>query len=801
MCCEWSFTKSTHNRSTLCSARLLLALRVGLVFMLLLGSNIGLAVEPAGHEVLDLLQGLNATSAESLAGLRYTNGPNTSSPAILLEDPVRYIAMSRSFSQRAQRLLADHSDVTFLCSVQQKPGNTGTILALNSESNRLVEIESNGKLDELRFHYVHNGRVVQETFPYMLSDGLWHRLAISVSGDRISVYVDCNRIYQRTIQTPDRTMPLGSRPTSLFLGQRDGQYALFRGALQDVKIVTQAHGYLLQCPQQDTECSTCAKFQDLEQRVKEMTTMYTELTRKNGTVECHREECPSCPNPVYRDGECCPICQTTCYYSGKYYYHGQTVNPAVCVTCTCVNAVMQCNQLDVQKECPQLNCPESERISVHGECCPVCKGTDFCALGHDCHSNASCVNLATKYACHCQKGFDGDGHRCEDIDECKVAGGPKGHHCSDNTVCVNTQGSYRCDCLKGYSRQDSSECKDYDTCVNGINKCQGDFECVNVNGSYTCQCKEGYVSDGQSCQPHCRGDCRNGGKCIAPNVCECRHGYIGANCELDIDECNLGISNCQGHSVCVNIPGWYHCDCLEGFHSSWPDNNLGHLCLDVNECKGEGEGHTCHPSLTCVNTEGGYTCQCPNSSGCHKNCMHEGKVHLDKSRWTSVKDVCQECTCQEGRTICHDSPCDCASPSVNLRCCPSCDSSSTCPHQEFLVHQQSGDTWFYQCQRCKCMQGETSCWPINCPQQTCQNAIQRPGDCCPVCADTNPCAAWAMETGGQDLSQLSCSHAGVSYSHGDEWTLPSDLCTKCQCKAGHICCSAIQACGGSRPRF
>ncbi|KAI8752740.1 protein kinase C-binding protein NELL1 [Biomphalaria glabrata] len=85
MCCEWSFTKSTHNRSTLCSARLLLALRVGLVFMLLLGSNIGLAVEPAGHEVLDLLQGLNATSAESLAGLRYTNGPNTSSPAILLE--------------------------------------------------------------------------------------------------------------------------------------------------------------------------------------------------------------------------------------------------------------------------------------------------------------------------------------------------------------------------------------------------------------------------------------------------------------------------------------------------------------------------------------------------------------------------------------------------------------------------------------------------------------------------------------------------------------------------------------------
>ncbi|KAH9508397.1 hypothetical protein Btru_055117 [Bulinus truncatus] len=46
---------------------------------------LSLAVEPAGHDVLDLLQGLNATSADSLAGLRHTSGPNTSSPAILLE--------------------------------------------------------------------------------------------------------------------------------------------------------------------------------------------------------------------------------------------------------------------------------------------------------------------------------------------------------------------------------------------------------------------------------------------------------------------------------------------------------------------------------------------------------------------------------------------------------------------------------------------------------------------------------------------------------------------------------------------
>lgn len=40
-------------------------------------------------------------------------------------------------------------------------------------------------------------------------------------------------------------------------------------------------------------------------------------------------------------------------------------------------------------------------------------GTDFCALGNDCHINASCVNLATRYACQCHSGFQGDGRHCK----------------------------------------------------------------------------------------------------------------------------------------------------------------------------------------------------------------------------------------------------------------------------------------------------------------------------------------------------------------------------------------------------
>ncbi|CAG5125876.1 unnamed protein product, partial [Candidula unifasciata] len=261
-----------------------------------------------------------------------------------------------------------------------------------------------------------------------------------------------------------------------------------------------------------------------------------------------------------------------------------------------------------------------------------------------------------------------------------------------------------------------------------------------------------------------------------------------------IDECALGISKCHGHSVCINMPGWYHCDCLEGYHSTWPDNHYGSLCLDIDECQDEGEGHTCHPSMQCVNKEGGYTCQCRNTEPCHSSCIFEGSEHSDGSKWTSPMDACKDCQCKAGRTTCHQIACNCSNPKVDLKCCPSCDSGSTCEHQEFKTRQQNGDAWVYQCQRCECLHGEIDCWPLSCPKLTCQNAIQRPGECCPVCAESNPCVSLTLETGGQDLSQTKCAYMGSSFSHGEEWQLESDRCTLCQCKAGHICCTFTQTC-------
>lgn len=82
--------------------------------------------------------------------------------------------------------------------------------------------------------------------------------------------------------------------------------------------------------------------------------------------------------------------------------------------------------------------------------------------------------------------------------------------------------------------------------------------------------------------------------------------------------------------------------------------------------------------------------------------------------------------------------------------------------------------------------GEIDCWPLTCPKLTCQNAIQRPGECCPVCEDSNPCVSLTLETGGQDLSQTTCTYMGTSFSHGEEWQLESDRCTSCQCKVSIV---------------
>lgn len=165
-----------------------------------------------------------------------------------------------------------------------------------------------------------------------------------------------------------------------------------------------------------------------------------------------------------------------------------------------------------------------------------------------------------------------------------------------------------CFCESGYQVQSDGSCIDVNECLN-TSTC--DHNCTNEIGSFTCSCTVGYRLGndgkrctvcnpgfyGENCETQCR--CGRGSKeCDNTKGCVCGPGWRGETCDDDINECDS--SPCTGeHEVCLNTPGSFRCDCLQGF------KNSSGTCEDIDECQ---EPHICHQ--LCTNTNGSYTCGC-----------------------------------------------------------------------------------------------------------------------------------------------------------------------------------------------
>ena len=50
-----------------------------------------------------------------------------------------------------------------------------------------------------------------------------------------------------------------------------------------------------------------------------------------------------------------------------------------------------------------------------------------------CSPNAQCINTQGSYSCKCQDGYEGDGEKCYDVNECNR------NPCSFNAVCAEIQ--------------------------------------------------------------------------------------------------------------------------------------------------------------------------------------------------------------------------------------------------------------------------------------------------------------------------------------------------------------------------
>nr|XP_054351680.1 von Willebrand factor D and EGF domain-containing protein [Pongo pygmaeus] len=336
----------------------------------------------------------------------------------------------------------------------------------------------------------------------------------------------------------------------------------------------------------------------------------------------------------------------------------------------------------------------------------------------DCLNGGSCVSDRNfspgsgVYLCVCLPGFHGS--LCEvDISGCQS------NPCGLGS-CVSGFHSYSCDCppelkvetqfLNKFTtqtvvltRSDKSVNKEEDdknaqgrkrhvkpTSGNAFTICKypcgKSRECVAPN---ICKCKPGYI--GSNCQTAlCDPDCKNHGKCIKPNICQCLPGHGGATC--DEEHCN---PPCQHGGTCLagNL-----CTCPYGFVGPRCETMVcnrhcenGGQCLtpDICQCKPGWYGPTCSTALcdpVCLN--GGScnkpnTCLCPNgffgehcqNAFCHPPCKNGGHCMRNNV-----------CVCREGYTgrRCQKSICDpmcmnggkCVGPSTCS--CPSGWSGKRC---------------------------------------------------------------------------------------------------------------------------
>ncbi|XP_017340122.1 protein kinase C-binding protein NELL2 [Ictalurus punctatus] len=803
----------------------------GLLFVSLVAVA-GFGVDPALR--ISVFQ--DFSPGEQYEGVSQVQGFSDESRAFLFQGSSRNLKVPEETTQTMLQKLRGRTEFTMAVTVKQKLLNSGAIFSIHHAEQRFLELESSGQKSEVRLHFLAKGRQIHtEIFPYLLADNQWHKVSVAISASHVTLYVDCNRIYERVVAMPLMDIP---EDASFWIGQRNSAHGLFKGVMQDVHIIVMPQGYITQCPDLNRTCPTCNDFHGLVQKIMELQDLLAKTSSKlslaeermnsldncfcertcsvkgetyreeqvwtdgcknctclNGTVQCEAIVCPplECPDgsiAAYVAGECCKKCQPMCIFFGQELSEGDRKavhhTSGLCQLYECKDRTMHKVQ---NSECPELNCPETQQVTLTDRCCRVCRGHDFCAESNACMDHSDCLNLDAGSSCSCKEGFRplrSDNAYCEDIDECAEGK----HYCRENTMCVNTPGSFMCICHTGYIRIDDYSCTEHDECVSGKHSCDENALCFNTVGGHSCSCKPSYTGNGTICKALCDGLCLNGGTCISPNTCVCTQGFTGHKCEKDIDECTEGFVRCDSRATCVNLPGWYHCECRDGYHDNGMFTANGGSCEDIDECK--AGRNTCANDTVCFNLDGGYDCRCPHGHNCTGDCIHDSKVKHNGQIWVLDNDRCSVCSCQMGQVMCRRMVCDCENPTVDLFCCPECDPrlSSQCLHQNGFVTYSSGDTWTENCQQCQCLQGEVDCWPLLCPPAHCDFTMVPEGECCPRCV-TDPCLAQSVRN---DVTKTCEDEHGIMRFSGSSWVKHGTECTLCQCKNGHICCSVDPLC-------
>ncbi|PIK51975.1 hypothetical protein BSL78_11123 [Apostichopus japonicus] len=746
-------------------------------------------IDPATE--LDLTKAISL-DIDNLHGVEQVPGLHNNAPAFLFEGTTRNVMLDDSYMMKLMNMLSTGTEFTMMVSFLQDKKNSGSIICISKDHNRYMDLFVSTRNGQIKFYYSHDGVVRSESFEVDLTPNEWHQVAITISGQEVTLHLDCEEAINVRIPEPDLTF--SKRDLGLWLGQRGSEKALYKGYLQDAKIIAGTHGFVAQCPSAARECPTCGEYMDLVGLVatleKKVKTMEFQLAGALNRLD-HVESCE---------------CVKHCEYNGQSYAHGDKWMEA-CTSCTCTGGEVVC----APAVCEPVYCKNP--VYQDGECCPSCL--------RNCSASNGAVIHHNEYYYQKNRGTFCSKYQCQVSPGCI---------CFGRLLALCKWMELR----DRYHRTLSPQCVPHPA-VQLIRDSASQVAAVNsVKVTISAMLK--------TCVPHQRS--------VPPltylHECVCPGGFkgVGDTC-VDVNECAEGsdaVMHCQEGTICVNIQGSYRCDCLPGYSrasdthctmqtltpaptplsphpSSQPtptptkQNRLNASLLvrmvdsvnypenvHVLEALKENNVRMILTNVQkathvirdlCNNLQGSYECRCSPGGNCDPNCwISKKKSKKDGSTWDQG---CQSCSCERGVMSCAPKVCDCSNSNVDIECCPHCEASLQCMHQSTGVIYEDKESWVYDCQICRCVSGFVECSPMECPTANCRDTYTPTGECCPRCQLHPSCDA--VINSPQNLAeQTRCTANGVSYRSNERWLMDEDFCTECICMGGNICCHYNSLC-------
>uniref|UniRef100_A0A4W5K2T8 Kielin cysteine rich BMP regulator n=1 Tax=Hucho hucho TaxID=62062 RepID=A0A4W5K2T8_9TELE len=809
-----------------------------------------------------------------LKGISKVQGEGPGTQAYKLRPRSPHLTLTKQYSHYLVSSLQGSLGIHLMG--RQGADSSGTLLSFSSSSSSspLLQLYSSTRSKSLRLDHQAGSEgqgLASVLFPggSPFSGGGWVRLALALEAGRVSLFVDCREavVIQRDKEErvklqlpPDLVITLASTQGDI--------ESKFTGYVQTAEISTRAYqrrpwhcdnitdrvdsGPGLE-PQQDianyqphnpslhphhpqgdqpqrggvllgppaphgvkpvSQSQGEDRLRGLEERLEGLERMLDMVKAQNVDLQARVQYLEDC--------ECV---RRGCVWEGRQVEEGHRWETHQNTFCTCTSGQVTCSastdgryrtgsMVCSPPSCPPLDCSEQE--TLHGECCPRCRGLYNSYTLTEEIMNVLLLQINFLTFNFCQGGVvKCETERCSP--PCRNPSSPP-----PNTCCPVCHGC-------GMNGQDFLNGAQ----VPSVDRCQ---ECVCMNGDIHC-------SPRPCPAVSCPNSVRRPGDCC-PRCEQCKYDSQVLMFPSRTDPC-LRCHCSAGEVSCERMDA--SCPPLRCSHPAKP---RGQCCPTCDQCEYERRvyvnGNVFNPAgsgpcVQCSCKGGNVRCQeerCPPVQCSNpindpqfccpicKVCVLEGLKYEEGSQWQA--EGCSTCTCLNGEVVCthtHCPPTACTHPTKTTGlCCAECERCTF--DQRIYSNRQTFTHPDQPCHTCTCLEGTVQCVRRACPPLNCSNTHTPHGECCPKCPDcsfenrvfvdgevfpspVSVCEECLCVSGRVDCHASECprphcttplpgtccqnncngcSYAGKEYPNGQEFPHPTDNCRTCHCINGNVQC-------------